>query len=60
MVQIQKKGFKSEKFNEDFLDDLDLDDDDVFNMNFKKGKAINNNFFYGGDVKSRKKMLKKN
>ena len=51
----KKKGFKSEKFNEDFLDDLDLDDDDVFNMNFKKGKAINNNFFYGGDVKSRKK-----
>ena len=51
----KRKVFRSEKFEKDFLDDLDLDDEDVFNMNYKKGKAVNNNFFYEGDVKSKKK-----
>ena len=49
------KSIKDEKKGMNIFEDLDIEDDDIFNMNIKKGKSINNNFFYQGDVKSRKK-----
>ena len=54
------KSIKDEKKGMNIFEDLDIEDDDIFNMNIKKGKSINNNFFYQGDVKSRKKKQKMN